>query len=474
MPKLDNVNVSRRFLEYIEDWYPAAFENGNAAYRRFLQELLFSGWVERTSGQMVLSRERLAQIEGQEHLLRQHRYYGQKFLQKFQDDTGLELQIKEAQWWKGEARTVSAKWPARLESLLSSELRVLPSERVGHLQLVDFETLRPMSKTALAELGRERRKARQRQEGPADVQLLNSVSSQAYSKFTAYFADAQESADSIVADGRRHSNLRTLYVLDQWGLAPTYQAVLNSPRYYILGVSMAQLSPKVRQALLRGAWSLDLAAAQLAILARLWELSEWQGLLESAVHDAQIDVWEPLLRSVNLQWPGDKRIFKTLVYAAAFGMSRRNLLTKAAALGEERAAALFQTSLMRELLAGRAERRARLEREGGIVDPVNDRFVTLAEREQNLSPAKRRRSLASSLMAYEAQAHELNLMRPVLERVRADARLQVVLWLHDGCYVTSRHGSAFERQQIERVVREVEDRAARLGIATRLTNKRLR
>ncbi|GGL85099.1 hypothetical protein GCM10010840_23770 [Deinococcus aerolatus] len=319
-----------------------------------------------------------------------------------------------------------------------------------------------MAKTALVELRRELRKERQQREGPADVRLLNSVSPQTYNQFTRYFDEAMESAASIgavgteaiasdaydiQADGRRHSNLRTLYVLFQRGLSPTYQSVQNSPRYYTRGVSLSQLSPKVRQALFGGAWHLDLAAAQLAILAQLWKLPNWQRILESAVHGHQssrIEVWVPLLRAVGLEGLEHKRAFKTLVYSAAYGMSRRNLLKKAAeAFGEERAAALFKTSLMRELLVGRTKRMTRLMDEGGIKDPISGTFITLESREKISKPtdplksARHLNATVRSLMAYEAQAVELDLMQPVLDRMRKDARFRVVLWLHDGCYITT-------------------------------------
>lgn len=498
MPNFNPVYVSSSFLGRLEDRFPAAFQAGNVAYRRLLQELLFPSWVDQTSGDVVLSREQLARIEEKEHLLKQHRYAGGQFLQKFQKDTGLDLQVTEAQRARGLARTVRPKWPPGLESLLSSELQILPSERVEQLQLVDFVDGRPMSKTALAQLRRELRKERQQREGPADVRLLNSVSPQTYHQFMPYFAEALESAASIgavgteaiasdaygiQADSRRHSNLRTLHVLFQRGLAPTYQAVRNSPRYYTHRVSLSQLSPKVRRALLVGAWHLDLAAAQLAILARLWNLPGWQRILELAVHghqSSQIEVWAPLLRAVGLGGLEHKRAFKTLVYSAAYGMSQRNLLKKAAkAFGEERAAALFQTSLMRELLAGRMNRMARLKKEGGIVDPGSGTFITLKRREESSDPtsqskpAQRLSEAVRSLMAYEAQAVELDLMRPVLDRMRKDARFRVVLWLHDGCYITTGHDEVTEQKQIERVVREVNARAAKAGIATVLTYGKL-
>lgn len=491
VPNFNPVYVSGSFLDHLKYCFPAAFQKGNAAYRRLLQELLFASWVDPLSGEVVLSRKHLARIEGKEHLLKQHRYSGGQFLQNFQQDTGLDLQITEAQWLKGRARTARPKWPLGLENLLSSELQVLPSERAEHLQLVDFEG-RPMSKTALAELRRELRKERQQREGPADVRLLNSVSPQTYNQFTRYFDEALESAASIgavgteaiasdaygiQADGRRHSNLRTLYVLFQRGLAPTYQAVHNSPRYYTLGVSLSQLSPKVRRALLGGAWQLDLAAAQLAILARLWNLPGWQSILESAVHGqqaSQIEVWAPLLRAVGLEGLEHKRAFKTLVYSAAYGMSQRNLLKKATgAFGAERATALFETSLMQELLAGRAQRTARLKEEGGIVDPVSGEFVALVDWEKRLGVDPQSGAAIRSLLAYEAQAIELDLMRPVLDRMRTDSRFRVVLWLHDGCYVTTGYDKEMERKQIERVVREVNARAARAGIATVLTCEKL-
>ena len=146
---------------------------------------------------------------------------------------------------------------------------------------------------------------------------------------------------------------------------------------------------------------------------------------------------------------------------------------------QERAAALFQTSLMRELLAGRKRRGDQIKADGGVQDPISGEFVTLADREKILDPTeqwtavKRSASALRSLLAHEAQGVELYLMQPVLDRMRKDSRFKVVLWLHDGCYVTTGHEDELERKQIKRVIREVNARAAQAGIATILTSENI-
>ena len=81
VPNFNPVYVSGSFLNHLKYCFPAAFQKENAAYRRLLQELLFPSWVDPLSGDVVLSREQLARIEGKEHLLKQHRYSGGQFLQ---------------------------------------------------------------------------------------------------------------------------------------------------------------------------------------------------------------------------------------------------------------------------------------------------------------------------------------------------------------------------------------------------------
>lgn len=471
VPDTERIYVSALFRGHLVDRYPGAFDDPSLA--RLLQELLFPRWRDKDTGSVVLSQGRLGALEGREDLLRQHRYSGEAFLNRFQDQAGLGLEVQEARWWEGRARTAVPQWEEGLEGLLSAETRILPHERDGDLKLVDFLTGKPASPRSLERQRTLRRKERKAIVDTDDVRLLNQTPSNMFARFTHFFDQAQEVADSIEADSRRHSNLRTLFALAQIGLDPTYKSAERTPRIYTQGISTSQLSANVRATLLGESWHLDLTAAQLAILAKLWGLSNWNQLLDATLQRGQVatqvDVWGPLLAAVGLENPQHKKAFKRLVYATAYGMSTRNLQAQAEEDFKEKATALFRTTLMEELMDGRAERQRQLQREGALVD-VFGKTVTLDERVVSLrerSAAKGSDAAVRSLMAHEAQAYELYLMQPVFDLLRASKRFQVALWLHDGCYVTTtRHPEAV---QIRKLAGRVNARAAQAGMATFLS-----
>ncbi|MGM9322243.1 hypothetical protein [Deinococcus aquaticus] len=473
MPKLHSMLVSENLRSYFYDRYPLLFEHEHSRrYLRLMLELMFPSWTDPSNKWVVLTRERLAQIEEREADLRGGRYSGKELLQSAQE-MGLQLEIQEASHLQGRARTVRVHWAPGLMDLLRREMLLLPGERTKEPQLefVDFITGKRAPKSAPATIRRAVRREREQVSGAAELQMLNRVSPQTHQKFEGNMGEAQEVANSIDREGRRLSNLTTLFALNQRGLAPTYTTSLHSPRYYAEGISMAQLSENVRKTLLGGAWSLDLVAAQLAILARQWELRGWQRVLQDAPAGG---VWTQVLRDVKLGGLEHKAAFKTLLYSAAYGMSKANLQARAAeAFGPGQADVLFGTELMRELLAGRRERQAQLQRDGGLLNQNGDMLVSLQERAASLKAAKRTASPISSLLAHEAQAIELDLMRPVLDRMRTDGRFRIVLWLHDGCYVTTGYPEALEQKLIEQVVREVNGRAAQAEVATTLTSMKL-
>lgn len=449
--------TSRTFRELLMDSVPEAFVDETLG--RLMHELLFPRWRDRWSGRAVLSHELLAELEGQITALRGKRYNGRALLDRFQTRTGLHLEITEADWLRGQARTAQLTLPPGLEAALSAELRILHRER-RDAQWVNFLTGQPAAKQQFAEQRTARRKARLQLNEAPNVQLLNATPLKAYARFAPFFDQALEVADSHTREGRRHANLRTLHVLSQLGLAPTYRTATRSPRIYPVGYSMAQLSANVRATLLATSYQCDLVGAQLAIIARLWTLPTWTSRLQAAQQSGTA-LWPALLRELAL--PGDaKADLKMLVYATAYGMSQINLRRVAAErLGAEVTATLFRQPLMQELLAGRRERRNRLQHEGGITDALGQK-VTVEDRRQQQGQG----GVGGSLLAHEAQSFELVLLEPVFDIARRSEGFRIPLWLHDGCYVTPREDRA---AQILRGLRDqVNRKAERLGIETQL------
>lgn len=468
--KKNRVPVSREFREWLLDVYPRAFEETSEA--RLLQELLFPRWRDDLTGAPVLSQWRLATLEGRERDLKHHRYSGLAFLRAFEQHLGATLRITEADWLEGRSRTVRLCLPIALEQVLAIELRLPPP-----VKPVDFLTGRPMLEKEVEKLRAARRTRRRTYRPPPELRapsapwalFLNKTPPHVFRRFERNIEQAVAVAESFDDPERRQANLLTLHVLRYFGLDPAYQVVERTPRIYTSGWSTAQLSANVRAVLLSGALHFDLRSAQLAIVAVLWGLPTIQGVLEDALRQG-VPAWPRLLKLVGLPDNDDKvkDSFKTLVYATAYGMGQENLRQLAAERFGEKAKALFASALMRELLRGRQARLRRLQAEGGIVDAFEEAH-SLEERRSQMSKPDR---AALSLLAHEAQSFELRLMQPALELARRTSEFRVVLWLHDGLYAAVTQPER-EGRYVERVVREVNERAERLGFATRLDFKKL-
>lgn len=455
--------VSPEFRALIAERFPDVFEE--TRYARLFQELLFPRWRDDLTRDAVLSRSLLAELEGQQAQLSGNKYVGQRFLDDFCSHTGVHLRVREADWLQGRARTAALQLSSGLELMLSMELL-----QVGNREVVDFVTGKPASRRRQERQRSERRGHRRGYEPPPGpnahwITLLNHTPPHVFAQFEEFTDQAVDVANTAAKAERRHANLRTLHTLRQNGLDPAYKAVERSPRIYTSGISTAHLSSNVRAVQLATSLHFDLAAAQLAIIARLWNLPMIEDVLQKTLR-AGGSVWSPLLALTGLK-AEDKGLFKRLIYATAYGMGRFRLRSEAAEwFGLERARGVLNSPLMVELMRGREERLRRLKAEGGIEDAFGQR-VSLLER------AKRKwKAPENSLMAHEAQSYELLLMQPALEIAKQAKDFRIVLWLHDGFYAAVT--KADRESRVARQVREqVDDQAKRLGLATRLVGEKM-
>ena len=457
------VAVSREFRERIAEEYPQAFTEER--FGRLFQELLFPQWRDDVTGDPVLDRKRLAMLEGREAALAGNRYNGLAFLTAFSEELDLPLEMEEADWLQGRARTVRAVLPVRLEMALIIELLMFPTDG-----MVDFVSGRRVSPSRRERMRAQRRRAR-REFTPKEgvnahwVKFLNATPPNVFKQAEKYFDQALAVAETLYPPSRVLANLKAIQTLRDAGLDPAYKEVERTTRIYTWGPSTAQLSSRVRAVLFAGSLHFDLAAAQLAIISKLWQLPRIAETLNVGVPVGG-SIWTPLLALAGIV-PERKEDFKELVYAAAYGMGMSRLQRKAAEwLQKDEVEALFQSVLMTELLQGRQERLTRIRAEGGIRDAFGQR-ITLDDRKRRGHTTPH-----NSLLAHEAQAYEFLLMRPALEFAERNEEFRMLLWLHDGMYV---HVTQPERAEdySQRVTLAVDEQAKRLGFSTRLVLERL-
>ena len=227
----------------------------------------------------------------------------------------------------------------------------------------------------------------------------------------------------------------------------------NTVRVFTSGYSYCNINKKLRRTLQPDWIELDLASAQLAIVAHDWGLTEVKEFLRAGE-----SIWQSLYEF--MEWDGykggvpievAKPSLKKGLYAAIFGASKSTIRKEMYDTFAEGAfqvgflasrkfmARIFLHPLVEQLLRERENQIAKIEDDGKATDTF--------EREIRLSSDTDARSVLAQL----AQAKELELLLPALdvaesELHRADEaeespRFWIVLWQHDGFSVHVRDQS---------------------------------
>lgn len=264
----------------------------------------------------------------------------------------------------------------------------------------------------------------------------------------------------------RATKRHALFILNETFVdcAPTYRASPKTARIHAFGPNITQLPRKIRRELLGSGVTLDLVAAQAALIAHVWHCPKLSRMLSS--HQP---FWTIVLQRAKLP-PEAKGAAKTALYSAAFGMTRANIRENFAdalnvSLQNDTEAQLLakrfiSSTMIRDVLRARRQRIAEIAKAGTLTD-VFGRVITI----NGGSRAERHAQLRSAL-AVEMQAYEQKIMlsmKPVLEK----ERVSVLCWLHDGLVIKAR-----DKKEQPRIVHKlctlVNLEASRCGVRTYL------
>lgn len=242
---------------------------------------------------------------------------------------------------------------------------------------------------------------------------------------------------------------------------PMYKEVWRTARIYTHGNSILGLKKEFREELFRklGWISLDLKAAQLAIVAKLWDIPMVSNILSS-----EPGIWQYLAE--NMGWE-DKGLFKSSVYAIIFGSSTtRKTKNGLPTIWAENGKSLIELGqflaipAIHELVIMRDQRRRAIDSQGYVMDAFNKK------RKLNM----RKGVNAASLLANEVQSYEMAIMLDVADAVRTK-RIDIAAWIHDGIAI---YGST-DKRKVERAINRAEEAVSvwnRKGFITSLEVKR--
>ena len=439
----------------------------NYAYWRLLEYVLFGTWVDEATGQLVLSAKQAAYLTGNERKWLSNHFALQPLLDDFSRDVfplDTEGIIFNHYFEANQAGRIVADVPEWLLSAAKGERR-----RTGgkHVEFATGEQWTSRKSAKVLRSMREEAASLAASAGCAETQrllkYLNGVAPNTFARIRHQLPTAHEVADEVGADVERQHNL--LHAIEQI-TQPVYKPVENSTRAYTLNESFPRLKREVRDVLTKGWLKADLASAQLAIAATIWQAPAVGGFL---ISDRRI--WDELQEWMKLpRSPKVKNDLKELMYSLLFGMSRKNLSAKARQMfpgRKEPWRKLSQHPVVNAMLEARQRQFATLRSVGFTTDAFGRRLELLAK---GRSASGYQQDNASSILAQVAQSWELRLMLPILdlaESHRGTNGFTITMWLHDGVCINVHDARRIEAWKA-RISLAVAKQADELGIPTRL------
>ena len=200
-----------------------------------------------------------------------------------------------------------------------------------------------------------------------------------------------------------------------------YKTVANSPRIYGSCTNIMQLPREVRRAVYHGCWDLDIQSAQLAIVAKLWNVPELLPLIRE-------NWWQSLFKSMGRAY--DEQIknneLKPLTYSIIFGGGIRRMRE----LSPKYATLFNSIPIIQTLISHRENALSEIRSAGGIVDAFGQHYTL-----NDVIGKKYDDERVRSLLSRQVQSYEVGIMLNLHEELRQDNDIVLCGWLHDGCYI---------------------------------------
>lgn len=439
----------------------------DAGYPRLLVYLLSGGQRDEETGETVIPARLLAEFGGVVTQYEQNNFDAGAFLRAFQRDVlpGFRFSDK---WSKVEKK---ARVVTRLG--VPEEVLVLWADAAGAVargeeKAVDVVSGRVRTRQTAVEDDlvdlMTVEKALKSNPGVADatravIGYHNSQSPKAFSS-----AVRRRMPEALaVAEGleKEKSLAATLAALDSIGLfpKPLLKPVESSARAFSVRPSLLTVKGKVRRVFTQDWVDYDLKSAQFAIVAKEWRIPELQEFLASGA-----SVWQTLSAELGLP-AAKKKSLKDATYSLVFGGERKGI---ADAFDKDSGIPGIGNRFL-SLPLIQCVYRAREREMDHLLDTAYEGWTALGKRIPipSVSDRMKRKRVARSILAQQAQALELLLLMPVYGLASETDQFQVMLYQFDGFTVKyrDRRSCAFWHR---RIIESVDSNAQSFGIQTRL------
>jgi hypothetical protein len=444
--------VTAEFRDLVRRRYPGL--DIHPVYWKIMQHCLFPNycWQEGV-GELLLTHEMMAEMVGSNR----KNVCVQKWIEAFERDVGVPLNASGWSYSTGKARVIRPEIDPQILSVRDRELpreyRRIDGDRVD---LITGELVNPRRRKEELKKHYDRLRAEAAAAGtqhPAKdlMWYLNEQCDRSLNyKLTANWDSVIRMADEMPQGPPRDSVFCILMVLAEKAVM-VYRPVQNSARLFAEGLTVNGLPREMRKQALSGDVQIDLRCCQLAVVAKLWEVTRLWAMLESGQ-----SFWSYILAEIGLP-ASYKSVVKPAIYSVLFGKRKKNLLQWLKERMPEQAADLFMNNeIVQSLLEARAGAYDEIGEHGGGYDAFGDWLPLTADRKPR------------QLFCAIVQSYELKLMAAMLPVLLAHKKeLTLHSFLHDGASICCRRESE-EETLVDQIAAAINAEARALGIPTDL------
>jgi hypothetical protein len=474
LEKIINTPLSRKLRDNLLEIYPNLKKK--ESYRRLMAFILFSPFVDKDSGEVVIPSKYLGYIEKKGKKVTTKHYKGTKFLKEF----GRKVMDKQSFKWsdhryiEGKARCVTIKLDESITKLIEEEDTRMKTSTTK----VTLPSGRIVNKKELWGINRQEREDMNNslpKNHPARplIEYLHSRSPNFFVKrMNEHYEEMKEAILKLppskkIGDKNKEINLKVLRQIS-YETIPIYAPSMKGRTDRIFTSYHMQLPGSIRKIMYRGCYDYDLESSQLAICGKLWNVSEINDLLESG-KSIWISFMEYLGTDMEICGKGGplynevkKEGMKEFLYSVTYGMEVRNLRKKLRSChilekhSKKKPEKLLLHPVIKALLKARKYQLDELLEKGEAVTCFGRKIKV-----KNMEDAR-------SALSQLAQAVELDLLLPALELAKSSkGEIQIVLWCHDGFVIALKWNQRFKTWD-RRIRSTVAEKIKQYGMKTRL------
>jgi len=439
--------VSETFRNDVSKILPGLGDN--SSYWNLFAYLAFGTKVDDYSGNLVISSDLLAKIEGKSTVNRN--YVGRKLLDAFRRDVhdfsyskwesrkGLARIITKLEWSKEISKIIelerNGRWKNKKQVYIHNGNNFEKSRQKEYWKMEKKEALQLSKNVTL-------------KEEKVLLDYLNNHPPNTFYSLDKNIREARKNIKKVGANEVWHTNLLN-DIEDQF--QPFYKPTERSTRVFPASGNMLSLKSELRLILTIDWYEFDLKSAQLAICSKLWKINELKAFLKSGE-----SIWTYLMKWLGVRnTKKNKGIVKDALYALIFGAYKKKLNKILFQLDNNAYDIFIKIPIIKLLLKARRRQFREIKKKGGGYNCFGQWISSIKYGHR-------------SVVAQLAQAYELKILFPAIELAKEKEReFRIVLWQHDGFSVVF-----FDKRRIDNLIWNlqyvVDSKAKELGIPTRL------